>query len=538
MTNTLYYGDNLDVLRAQVASESVDLIYLDPPFNSDATYDMLFKEPGGQRGESRIEAFQDTWTWGSSAARAFDEVIHSNHSDVAVLLKAMNSFLRQSDLMAYLAIMAVRLIELHRVLKPTGSLYLHCDPTTSHYLRVLLDSIFSPDKPKVEVIWQRTNAHNFKSAVWGRSHDTLLYYSRSDKPVFHPQYMAYGAAQLSRYKTDAQGRRYKAENLTFSTANARRQFEWRGTRPPPNRSWGASLDQLEAWFAAGRILVRRDGTPRLDGLKVYLDDMPGKPAASVWTDIERVGNTSAERLGYPTQKPLLLLERIIQASSDLGDLVLDPFCGCGTAIHAAEKLGRRWIGIDITHLAISLSERRLKDAFPSIRFDVEGTPRDFGAASDLARRDRDQFQWWAVSLVDGVPRGGHKNRADRGIDGIRWVRTGPNPGDIAQVIVSVNGCDNVGVAMLRDLAGVVEREGAAAGLMITLAEPTREMSREAAAAGCFESGLGRYPKLQVCTVRQILAGGAVDLPPLGRGEGFRRAPRETARKPTQSGLDL
>ncbi len=536
--NTLYYGDNLDVLREQVAPESVDLIYLDPPFNSNATYSVLFKAPGGRQSESQIEAFEDTWTWGDSAARAFDDVLRSRCADAAVLLKAMRSFLHESDMMAYLAMMAARLIELHRVLKPTGSLYLHCDPTASHYLRVLLDSIFSPDKPKVEIIWQRTNAHNFRSAAWGRAHDTLLYYSRSDKPLFHPQYMAYGEAQLGRYKTDAQGRRYKAENLTFSTSNSGRQFEWHGTRPPPNRSWGASREQLEAWLAEGRILLKRDGSPRLDGLKVYLDDMPGKAVASVWTDIERIGNTSAERLGYPTQKPLALLERIIQASSNEGDLVLDPFCGCGTAVHAAQKLNRRWIGIDITHLAVSLIERRLKDAFPSIRFEVKGTPTDLGGARDLASRDKYQFRWWAVSLVDAVPQGGKKKGADRGIDGIRWIRTGPAATDVEQVIVSVKGGESVGSGTIRDLKGVVEREGAAGGLFITLAEPTRDMLKEAAAAGLFETSFGRHPKLQIYSIRALLGQVRIDLPPLGRGEGFKRASRERGRQPVQSGLDL
>ncbi len=536
--NTLYYGDNLDVLRDHIADESVDLIYLDPPFNSNATYNVLFKAPAGQRSESQIEAFEDTWTWGPSAALAFNDVIRSKHTDAATLLHAMNAFLRESDLMAYLAMMAVRLIELHRVLKPTGSLYLHCDPTTSHYLRVLLDSVFTPDKPKVEIIWQRTNAHNFKSSVWGRAHDTLLFYSRSDKPTFHPQYAAYGEAQLSRYKTDAEGRRYKAENLTFSTLNAKRQFEWRGTKPPPNRSWGAGLEQLERWLAQGRILLKRDGTPRLDGLKFYLDDMPGKAATSVWTDIERIGNTSGERLGYPTQKPLALLERIVSASSNPGDVVLDPFCGCGTAVHAAEKLGRRWIGIDITHLAISLIERRLKDAFPGTAFAVKGTPLDLDGAADLARRDKYQFQWWAVSLIDAVPHGPQKKGPDRGIDGIRWVRTGPRATDVERVIVSVKGGDSVGVAMVRDLAGVIEREQAAAGVFLTLAEPSREMRREAAAAGVFETSFGRHPKIQIVTIRELFAGLKVDLPPLGGGEGFRRASRERGPQPTQTDLDV
>ena len=264
----------------------------------------------------------------------------------------------------------------------------------------------------------------------------------------------------------------------------------------------------------------------MDGLKVYLDDLPGQPLQSIWTDIERIGNTSKERLGYPTQKPLALLERIIKASSNEGDVVLDPFCGCGTAVHAAQKLGRQWIGIDITHLAISLIERRLKDAFPGIAFEVHGTPKDLDGARDLARRDKYQFQWWAVSLVDAVPQGGKKKGADRGIDGIRWVRTGPRGGDVEKVLVSVKGGEHVTSAMVRDLKGTVEREGAAAGLFITLAAPTREMRREAAASGFFDTSFGRHPRLQIFTIEELLAGMRPELPSHGSGEGFRKAARE------------
>ncbi len=537
MNNALYYGDNLPVLREQIAAESVDLVYLDPPFNSSADYNVLFRAPAGQRSEAQIEAFQDTWHWGDPASRAFDDVIRSRYIDAATMLKAIRSALGENDMMAYLAMMAARLIELHRVLKPTGSLYLHCDPTASHYLKILLDAVFGAETFRTEIIWERTNAHNFKSRVWPKSHDTIFFYSRSKDFKFNDQYSEYGPEQLKRYKKDADGRLYKAENLTFSTVNQSRQFTWRGSKPPSNRSWGASAEQLNAWYAEGRILLKKDGTPRLDGLKVYLDDMKGKTVGSVWTDIDRIGNTSSERLGYPTQKPLSLLERIVAASSNEGDLVLDPFCGCGTAVHAAQKLGRKWIGIDITHLAISLIERRLKDAFPGIKFEVHGTPQDIGGARDLAARDKYQFQWWAVSLVDAVPQGGKKKGMDRGIDGIRWIRMSPRDGDFEKVLVSVKGGDNVGSAMVRDLKGTVEREQALGGLFITLAEPTREMQREAASAGFFETSFGRFPKLQIVTITQLIAGMQPDLPRHGPSEGFKRAPREPGAE-TQSQFDL
>lgn len=539
MANALYYGDNLQVLREHIRDESIDLIYLDPPFNSNATYNVLFRAPGGKGSEAQIEAFEDTWHWGDSASLAFDEVIRGTHTDAATMLRAMRSFLGENDMMAYLAMMAVRLIELHRVLKPTGSLYLHCDPTASHYLKVLLDAVFGVETFRNEIVWERTNAHNFRSRGWPRAHDVILYYAKSDSYLFNAAYQPYGEAQLKRYRPDETGRLYKAENLTFSTPNPTRQFEWRGTRPPPNRSWGASLEQLEQWLKEGRILLKQDGTPRLDGLKVYLDEMPGKIVGTVWTDIDRIGNTSGERLGYPTQKPLALLERIIAASSNPDDTVLDPFCGCGTAVHAAHKLGRQWVGIDVTHLAISLIERRLKDAFPDIEFEVHGTPKDLDGARDLARRDKHQFQWWAVSLVDAVPHAGRKKGADRGIDGIRFIQVGPKSGEVERVIVSVKGGEHVSVKDIRDLRGTVEREHAVAGLFLTLAEPTGDMKREAASAGTVEIPFAHrpVPKIQIYTITELLAGMRPDLPGLGRHEGFKRAPREK-RGGQQEALDL
>jgi hypothetical protein len=293
---------------------------------------------------------------------------------------------------------------------------------------------------------------------------------------------------------------------------------------------------MEKLIADGRVVQKRAGTVPQE--KHYLDEMKGVPLQDVWTDIPALSPHAKERLGYPTQKPLALLERIISASSNPGDVVLDPFCGCGTAVHAAQKLGRQWIGIDVTHLAISLIERRLKDAFADIKFDVHGTPCDLDGARDLAARDKHQFQYWAVSLVDAVPQASGKKGADRGIDGIRWVRVGPNPADVERVIVSVKGGENVGVAMVRDLKGTVEREGAAAGLFITLAEPTKEMGREASATDFFDSGFGRHPRIQIITIRELFAGMKPNLPPLGRDEGFRRAPRERGPRPRQTDLGV
>lgn len=264
----------------------------------------------------------------------------------------------------------------------------------------------------------------------------------------------------------------------------------------------------------------------MDGLKIYLDTLPGKQVGNVWTDIDRVTNTGGERLGYPTQKPVALLERILSASSNPGDVVLDPFCGCGTTVHAAQKLGRQWLGIDVTHLAISLIERRLKDAFPDISYEVVGTPRDLAGARDLALRDKYQFQWWATSLIEAIPAGGKKKGMDRGIDGFLNFRDAENKPAFG--VVSVKGGESKSPDMIRVLKTVVDRERAALGVFISLAEHTREMTKEAASAGFYETGGRKFPKIQIFTIAQLLDGRKPEVP-FGFTEGFKKAAPE---KPT------
>jgi len=566
MRNTLFFGDNLEVLRGRdadgrplIPDESVDLIYLDPPFNSAATYNVLFKAPDGRAADSQIEAFEDTWHWGDAAARAYEDVLTGRHQRAAVLLKAMRDALGENDMMAYLAMMAARLVELHRVLKPTGSLYLHCDPTASHYLKILLDGIFQAENFQNEIIWKRTGSHG-GAKRWGPIHDTILFYTKSGDFIWNRTFEAYTEDYTEKfYRLSDDRGRYQL--ITLTGAGVRRGDSgapWRGVDPTAvGRHWAVPLgalrracpevdvdrlttqEKLDLLDAAGLVVwPQRGGVPRQ---KRYLDENPGVPIQDLVTDIRPLGKADRERLGYPTQKPLALLERIISASSNPGDVVLDPFCGCGTAVHAAEKLGRRWIGIDVTHLAIGLVERRLKDAFPGIQFDVQGTPKDLASARDLAARSKHQFQWWAVSLVDAVPQGGSKKGADRGIDGIRWVRTGPREGDLGRVIVSVKGGENVGVKDVRDLVGTVERERALGGVLITLEKPTKPMLQEAASHGFASTGLGQFRRIMVKTVEELLRGvhdDAERLPPLGRGEGFRAAPRERGKRGEQRALDL
>jgi site-specific DNA-methyltransferase (adenine-specific) len=515
MTNQLYYGDNLQVLRDSVADESVDLVYLDPPFNSQANYNVLFKAPTGQKSEAQIEAFEDTWHWNDHAEAAFDDVMKSGNGDVAELLRALRLFLKENDMMAYLTMMAVRLLELHRVLKPTGSLYLHCDPTASHYLKVLMDGIFGGEFFRNEIEWQRTNVHN-DSKTWSRVSDTILFYTKGTTFTWNKPLAPHSEEHIaSKYSNvDDKGRRFTQSDMASPAPRPNMMYEWKGFQHPPN-GWRYSKETMQRLEEEGRIWYPRTKAGILDTSKRprlirYLDEMPGTILGNIWTDISPINSQAQERLGYPTQKPLALLERIISASSNEGDTVLDPFCGCGTAVHAAQKLGRKWIGIDITHLAISLIERRLKDAFPGIVFDVHGTPKDIGGARALADQDKYQFQWWAVSLVNAIPYGGKKKGADSGIDGFIYFK--PDGKATEKAIVSVKGGDNVSVSMVRDLAHVVDREKAKIGVFITLAEPTKPMNTEAVKTGYYETPYGKYPKIQIFTIAELFAGKKPNIP--------------------------
>ena len=437
--------------------------------------------------------------------------------------------------MAYLVMMAVRLVELHRVLKPTGSFYLHCDPTASHYLKIILDQIFGVENFRNEIVWARTNAHNMNARYYSKIHDLLLFYTKGNSYIWNKQFTEYSEAQLSRYKTGEDGRLYKGENLTMSTVQESRNFEWRGTRPPPHRSWGTSLEQLEKWYSEGRILLKKDGTPRLDGLKVYLDELPGKQVPSIWNDIPRIGNTSKERLGYPTQKPLALLKRIIITSSNEGDVILDAFAGCGTTIESAAVLNRKWIGIDVTHLAIALLKYRLTDTFgEDVKYEIIGEPRDETSAKALANQDRYQFQWWALSLIRARPYQGKKKGADEGVDGIIYYQDvdpdKPKKALTRKIVVQVKS-GKVSVKDIRELKSVVKNQEAVIGVFITLRQPTQPMLKEAAAAGRYQWLHVRhktYPQIQIRTIRELFNGRGIEYPQTPVDITFRKATRETS----------
>jgi len=528
--NTLFYGDNLKILREYIPDESVDLIYLDPPFNSSRSYNVLFKDESGREAESQIMAFDDTWHWGESAAQQYEALISSAPPHVAAMIGALRQFIGANQMMAYLVMMAGRLVELHRVLKPTGSLYLHCDPTASHYLKIILDTIFGVGNFRTEIIWKRSTAHSDTKQgrqQHGRIHDVVLFYTKSNTWTWNPVYLPYDLEYVDQFYSHVEegtGRRYALDNLTAAKPGGDTLYEWKGVKPYKGRFWAYSKDRMAQFEREGRLYYTKTGMPRY---KRYLDEMPGVPIQDLWLDIPPA--LGAQDLGYPTQKPLALLERIIQASSSPGDWVLDPFCGCGTAVAAAQKLGRRWIGIDITHLSISLQKYRLESMFPNLTVRVVGEPEDLGAARKLAQDDRYQFQWWALSLVRAKPVGGAagvrqgKKGSDKGVDGVITFMD-DRSGKAKRVLVQVKS-GHVKSGDVRDLIGALQNEDAALGVFITLEAPTKEMEAAAHAAGFYDSpGWGKkYPRLQLLTIEDLLKGKTVNMPP--SAQTFKQAPR-------------
>ena len=532
MKNRLYYGDNLEILRNReyFPDECVDLIYLDPPFNSNRNYNVLFKSESGADSQAQITAFEDTWHWGEMAEDSYRDLIVNAPEKVSTAIEALLNLIDRNQMMAYLVMMTARLVELRRVLKSTGSLYLHCDPTASHYLKIVLDAIFGVQNYRNEIVWKRTSSHN-DAKRFGKIHDVLFYYCKDVKKVFFdPVYVEYSEDYLqSEFQQDDDDRWYKLEDLTAPYRGGEGgRFLFHGRMPGPTRMWSKNEVAMEELWQQGRIKIGKDGKPLLRGLKIYLDEKKGMPVQDWWDDILRVGNTAKERLGYPTQKPVALLERIIRASSNEGDVVLDPFCGCGTAIAAAHKLGRKWIGIDITHLSIALQKYRLLDMFElesGEDYEVIGEPTtEAGArelATDSANEGRYQFEWWALSLVGAKPVGGQagsrkgKKGADRGIDGIInfFEQDAKGKPKARKVIVQVKS-GKVGAKEIRDLNWTVEREKAAIGVFITLELPTQPMIKEALAAGYYESPMWQKPyrKLQILTIGDLLGGASVDMP--------------------------
>ena len=491
--NQLYFGDNLPVLRDYVKDKTVDLVYLDPPFNSKADYNVLFKEHDKTASNAQITAFEDTWHWDSHSEAIYQETVTTGPEKLSKLLQAYRQFLGESDMMAYLAMMAPRLVELHRVLKPTGSLYLHCDPTASHYIKLLLDAVFGLVNYRNEIVWHYGGrGAKAIAAQFARNHDILLMYTKHNGThLFNRQYTE---RRFTEAEARARGLRQDEQGRWFKTA-------------PRGDYTDESVRQLDA---EGRIYRTKTGSVRIKYFLQYKggEVMEEALVGDTWADIPDAMHIGKERLGYPTQKPEALLERILKASSNEGDLVLDPFCGCGTTIAVAERLNRRWIGIDITHLAIALMKARLADTFGGdLRpYEVHGEPVDLESARALFEEDRYQFQYWALGLVDARPTGEQKKGADKGIDGLKYFFVDES-GKPEKIVLQVKG-GHINRGVIATLKGDMEREGAALGALITLEPPTGPMVKEAAAAGFYTDPLTekQYEKVQLLTIEDLLSG--------------------------------
>ena len=555
--NTLYYGDNLDILQRYIKDESVDLVYLDPPFNSNANYNVLFAQKDGAQSSAQIQAFEDTWQWDQNAIQTYTHEVEKG-GPVADALRAFNLILGDSNMMAYLTMMAPRLQELRRVLKPTGSLYLHCDPTASHYLKVLLDMVFGAENYRNNISWKRSDTHNDAKKRFSAISDQILFYSKSKDCIFNVVKAPHNESHIKNWFVNLEfpdgtirkmtkneieagivpheSRRFSISDLSSPNPRPNLMYEYKGYPYPP-KGWRVSRENMEQLDNENRLLFPLSKSGRIVKKK-YLDEQDGIVIGDIWSDITQLRANDAERMGYPTQKPLALLERIINASSNPGDVVLDPFCGCGTAIAAAQKLGRNWIGIDITHLAIGLIKRRMEDAFgDSLKYEVVGEPTTVEGARSLAEQDKYQFQWWALGLVGARP-ADQKKGADHGIDGRLYFHD-DNSGKTKQVVLSVKGGQHFNVSHIRDLKGVLEREKAEIGVYICLEEATKPMRAEAAEAGFYHSDTWNrdYPKVQILTIAELLGGKQIDMPPIQQvSQTFKRAKREKGKGADQLGL--
>lgn len=516
----LHVGDNLDILRRYGRSESVDLVYLDPPFKSNRAYHLIFKDESGRRSDAQQLAFDDSWHWGPTAEAHYRFlVVPPEGSDIpgrlSVTVAALVDAIGRTELTAYLVEMAVRLVELHRILKSTGSLYLHCDPTASHYLKAVLDAVFGPTNFRNEIVWKRFSGKNDPKR-YGRSHDIILYYTKSGSFTWNVQYGPFEPDYVDenyRYIEPDTGRRYRRGDLTAAKPGGDVDYEWHGARPYKGRHWAYSRENMDKMLADGRIEFRKTGMPVF---KRYLDEQPGVPLQDLWTDI-RLHAGSKERLGYPTQKPTELLDRIIRASTSEGDVILDPFCGCGTAIEAAIEANRRWIGIDVSDQAIRVINERFRKLYKTEVPTGVIAPRDVATARALSLRrphGRKEFETWAINLIGGSP----NPSKDRGVDGV--IQFVGRRGRIQRALISVKS-GKVKPGDMRDLKGAVNRERAAVGVLITLAGASAEMRLEATTAGEYEPGV---PRLQIMTVEQALGGRRPVLPSYRPMEMFAEVP--------------
>lgn len=540
--NTLYYGDCLQILK-ELPDACIDLVYLDPPFNSNRDYNAFFSSPTGGKNSAQITAFEDTWHWGEQAEVEYHQLLQNpNAGQLAeTLMPALRSFLGENDMMAYLTMMASRLVEMRRVLKDTGSLYLHCDPTASHYLKIVLDGVFGKENFRTEISWKRSSAHNDAKQgrkKYGNIRDIIFFYTKDKKYTWNWIYTAYDKEYIEKnYRyDDGDGRKYRLDNLTAAKGGGDTSYDFHGTKPYKGRYWAYSRENMEKFLQEGRLYFPKGGgTP---SYKRYLDEMPGVPMQNSWDDIKPA--SGSEYLGYPTQKPVALLERIIRASSNPGDVVLDPFCGCGTAVHAAQKLGRKWIGIDISHLAVALIKQRMTSAFHDCEFEISGTPKDVESARYLAESNglegRYQFQYWALSLVDAIPANDKKKGADSGSDGFIWAYNDPNATKPFKINISVKS-GKIPANHIRELGGMLGKDSVELCLLITLEEPSKKMKKDAVSYGFYTYPNGKeFPCIQILTIQELLDGKRPDFLDYGCGKAMPKKAKKEVKKIRQGSL--
>ena len=532
-SNRLYYGDNLDVLRRHVPPSSVDLVYLDPPLSSEA---YTLREPASSvEITARLNAPSTNWEWNRAAIEAYEETVNGGGS-VATILSAARTVIGPSNGLAYLAMLAPRLVAIRRALKSSGSLYVHSDSSISQYLKMLLDAVFGPGMCRSEIIWKRSADYNEskrRRRRYERVHDVIFFYTKSSEWTWNPLSVSDSdryAKTKYRHVEPGTGRRYRLDDLTVSgeSGSESRVYEVMGV----TRRWRYSRERMQKLIEEGRVVLSEAGAvPRY---KRYLDEMPGIPPQDVWTDIDPVYARDSEWPGYPGQKPVRLLERIIATSSNRGDTVLDPFCGSGTALSAAQRLGRSWIGMEVDQLSVAIVKYRLQVAFGrETEYLVLGEPRSPASAERFAASDPGQFGLWVLGQLGAIP-GDVGKRSDRGMDGRLLFHDEGVSGPTKQVIVSVKGGGEVNVSMVNDLVRILSQAEAQIGVLVSQREPTPLMRKEAAAAGYYTSPINGvdYPRVQLLTVADILMGRRIAYPALmGANVGF-------ARRPTRRGTEM
>ncbi len=533
--NHLYFGDCLDVLKElkeQHPQPFIDLIYIDPPFNSKRNYNVLFESMDMKDANAQKQAFADTWS-NYEYVDTLNELAEV-HKDLYELLNMFHNLKSVSDsATAYLTTMAIRIYYMHKLLKDTGSFYLHCDPTMSHYLKLICDMIFGERNYRNEIIWKRTTAHNTTSKKFGSLSDTIFFYSKSSNYLFNPQYSdEHNEEYLANaYRHKDERGIYRLHSIERNAALGIRKnliYEYKGYTP--QWGWMMEKERLQELDDDGRLLWSSNGRPQR---KIYLDNKKKPIIGNIWSDISNV-QSSKESLGYPTQKPEALLERIIKASSNEGDIVADFFCGCGTSIAVAQRLNRKWLGADISHLAVRLIKKRLTETYGrgiESNLKLHGMPKDIASAKELAQNvegGRIGFQDWAIEvMLNGVVN--EKKVADGGYDGYITFYDNSKKKHFA-LIETKSG--KLTVKNLREFVQVIETQKATVGIFVCFAENvTREMTKCAKDAGHIKMDGAEFPmdKIQIITIEDLFEHKQPQLPGGADNQTFKRSQRKESK---------